>query len=789
MADKKPTKSSLKDSAAQASKMTRKLKGLPEEDEDDNSDPPTPRKEELKTSSLSGNLEQLMESDGEDISPEEEQRRQEEEARQQEIRDRAEAGKISKRFQQKLRSQVKGLKSRVMRQRLRSLKIREGLHLQIPRCGIKLLLVQEKMGHFTEYFVRAGYDVVDMYKKYTDVEIDFILNTVEKLNEITFEPDDRVTLYKLFRYRYFLAPGISKPLRKLDAIPRIALNKHSARAPDDADIDMKFLESDRKRQVKRVPMFDEQAGMRMVQLERYDRELDLVYEIKDIQVCALEFEHYDPKSLLKRDPREEVLLRRMHRADRNVLRRLDFVATRDDRRKKVLENLRYGRIIYFYMFLMILFMSLIANINTLGIAGAFTAMIETTSFVSALAMYLGFLFIYRIAFYFKEGLDTYKLRKMLFVVKRFRSRLLKFRDKTEKERLERFDNVLASIDEFFLQRGREQAEAEQRARDEALLQKTLSEGLTFDSWFEQKSKMLLLGGLRYVAASNKESEKVMPPPANYRPDFPDGDRDAKIMAKEQFYQNVTRGRLMPIQTIDNYPGGSLRAIQDTSRSPKRRIQDQDEDSNERSQLLDQSSSSLGASSQLSRSQLSQSGALGQSATSSQARTGSRTAAGSRSSKTQGPVQISQAPEAPFGQGSTAHVVNVNDPQRMRGLLGEAETLEQEVLSNFPPRAPLQGPNNTEFTLTSSQPMSSGAGGAASSSSGNNDVTGGGLSAASNTNQQSASVIDMTGVVPPPTTIGNVESSGGAAGSGSESAANRRSTSNTGGPPGNDPDDV
>ena len=42
-----------------------------------------------------------------------------------------------------------------------------------------------------------------------------------------------------------------------------------------------------------------------------------------------------------------------------------------------------------------------------GMGGMVGMIIETKSFVGAFAMYLGFLFAYRIAFYFKEGVDTY----------------------------------------------------------------------------------------------------------------------------------------------------------------------------------------------------------------------------------------------------------------------------------------------------------------------------------------------------------------------------------------------
>ncbi|CAD7976780.1 unnamed protein product [Amoebophrya sp. A25] len=726
-----PPSSSLKESATAAKKNMRKLQGLPQQDDDEGSDMPTPTKQELKTNSLSGQLEELIESEAEETEAERQRREREEAEEEQRRADAHAALRVSGFVKKKLKAQARTLKSKVMRQRLRTLKIREGLHLSIPRCGIKLLLVQEKLGHFTSSFVQAGYEVIDMYKKYTDAEIDFILNSVEKVNEMSFEPDDRVTLYKLFRYRYFLAPGASKPLMKLSEIPRISLTKHSAKAPDDADTEMKHLESDRKRQVKRVPMFDEQAGMKMVQLERYDRELDIVYEIKDIQTCALEFEHLDPKTLLKRDPREEVLLRRMHRADRNVLRRLDYVNTRDTKRRATLEKLHYARQAYFYMFLILLLLSLLQNQDQ-GLGAMLSLIITTKSFVGAFSMYLGFLFAYRIAFYFKEGVDTYKLRKMLFVIKRFRSRLLKFRDKTEKERLERFDNTLANIDAFFEKRQREIQEEEQRKKDEELLRKQLSGGLTFDRWFEEKSKMLLLGGLRYVAISNKESEKVLHPPAK-KAAYPDGDRGAKMLSQGGFQQNVTRGRTVPIQTIDNFPGGSTRAIRDrtvevpsssesareeqerllsgggnTITSPNSRSETRDSRQSKRSKRRsdkDADDKKRGVSaSDLAK--LPSVGAVGRrlameaaaAASAEQIRASVELVVdpGDRQEENPSPLRSRDGEEegerSPFGLGSSASVANV-DPARLAGLIGHTELMENEVL----------GPSAGSGSQTSTRP--------------------------------------------------------------------------------------
>ena len=139
---------------------------------------------------------------------------------------------------------------------------------QTKRCAIKLVLAQEGMGQYSDFFQNAGYDIVDMYKKYSEAEIDYILDVVERKNDILFEPSDRVVLWKLFRYRHFTDPGRRKPFKNIDTIPAISISKATSRAPDDADLDLKLMDSDRRRQIKRIPQYDEQAGMVMVQLER-----------------------------------------------------------------------------------------------------------------------------------------------------------------------------------------------------------------------------------------------------------------------------------------------------------------------------------------------------------------------------------------------------------------------------------------------------------------------------------------------------------------------------------------
>ena len=80
---------------------------------------------------------------------------------------------------------------------------------------MKFLLIQEGLGHFFPFFLDAGFDVIDMYKLYTDHEIDFMLNMVERVNEIEFTVEDRITLYKMFRFRHFNAPDAQKPFQDM----------------------------------------------------------------------------------------------------------------------------------------------------------------------------------------------------------------------------------------------------------------------------------------------------------------------------------------------------------------------------------------------------------------------------------------------------------------------------------------------------------------------------------------------------------------------------------------------
>ena len=102
----------------------------------------------------------------------------------------------SKWIGRKLKEKAAGgkLSKKVLHQKLRTLKIKEGISQGIPRCSMKLLLVREGLGHMMPWFTKAGYDIVDMYKRYTDGEINFILMNVERTNKIELTAEDRVLL-------------------------------------------------------------------------------------------------------------------------------------------------------------------------------------------------------------------------------------------------------------------------------------------------------------------------------------------------------------------------------------------------------------------------------------------------------------------------------------------------------------------------------------------------------------------------------------------------------------------
>jgi len=79
----------------------------------------------------------------------------------------------------------------------------------------------------------------------------------------------------------------------------------------DAQTDYNLVDSERQRQIVRKYVLDEREGRRLVQLELYERHIDIVYNLIDLQRCIKEWQNRDPRKMIREDPREEVLLMRI----------------------------------------------------------------------------------------------------------------------------------------------------------------------------------------------------------------------------------------------------------------------------------------------------------------------------------------------------------------------------------------------------------------------------------------------------------------------------------------------
>ena len=462
----------------------------------------------------------------------------------------------NKKIMRGLKKAKGGMATKIERQQLRTIKIKEGVQTGVPRCSIKLLLVAEGLGHFTDYFLRARYDIVDLYTKKTNAEVDYILNSVQKANKMVFSIEDRVRLFKLFRYRHFNAPEhfkshaiptITLPeevdsetgskvsasayerskakkseadekFANLREIPLLYMSKHSSKMADDSDMAIFEMDSDRQRQVTRKARYDEKEGMKFVQLERYDRECDIVHEIRDVMQCCLEWEHIDPKTVLKIDPRERALVARLDSLERRIAFRKLTNAMEFRRKRRMFGRLSNGKFLLLGLCVLILAIGFFgyADAGSLGFfvilellfSEGYRFILVGTSFFTA------FCTAFRIGAYEKVNVELLRLKKMETTIKRFRHRVQKFQRKTEPERLERFDTVMADLSSYFESRSKEKEEEAQRKRDEALLSRFRTTGITFDEWMDEKTKLLKLGGeeqmyvFRMVANLNKYSRET-----------------------------------------------------------------------------------------------------------------------------------------------------------------------------------------------------------------------------------------------------------------------------------------
>lgn len=161
---------------------------------------------------------------------------------------------------------------------------------------------------YFHYFEKAGYRFMNS-GFISEEKIEEILVAVEEKNRIRFPRDIRVQIWKALRHQWFQGPGHDVPYVMREHMPKLCLPKrHFVQV--DANLIYNSLEPDRQRQVRRVIKRKLEGGaisLETLQFEVYKREFDMWYEYKDLRRCVDEWQQKNPRTMLKEDPREELL--------------------------------------------------------------------------------------------------------------------------------------------------------------------------------------------------------------------------------------------------------------------------------------------------------------------------------------------------------------------------------------------------------------------------------------------------------------------------------------------------
>lgn len=131
--------------------------------------------------------------------------------------------------------------------------------------------------------------------------------------------------------------------------------------------------------------------------------------------------------------------------------------------------------------------------------------------ISGIICYVTFLVAYSVQMRIRDDdLESIKLRKMAVTCKRFRERCYKFRFRTLKERIERFDTILDDLNAYFQLRQRQKETEDEKERDKKLLKERVTNLITFEQWIGEKEKFAKLAGEDHFSKTLAESEKRLP---------------------------------------------------------------------------------------------------------------------------------------------------------------------------------------------------------------------------------------------------------------------------------------
>jgi hypothetical protein len=352
--------------------------------------------------------------------------------------------------------------------------IRDGLAGGEPVVSMKEVLGQLKLSRYYPYFRDAQVETVEHFNRKTDQEVEDLLKTVEKLSNFQIPYPHRVKIFKALRMRWFNDPKRVKTYIDTDALPRIFLAKRDYRAFD-AEVAVEQIESERQRMImRRTEKGDEEKG-KSKQFEVRHRHPEHYYELRDVQRCILEWRAYDPRRMLKEDPREEYFMQRLRSLELRTAASMQEEKKKDDKKAMYVNQLKFIRFVF-----TILAVSLLMFAWSNGKEGFnFKYMIlrTTTSnhMMAGLMFFMCSQFAYGVSTHLKKNVTRARAIKMHDATKKLNANIVTFRLASADKRVDKYDETMEGLmDEFGL--------GDKSKKKLVATQDLASQG--FDAWFE-----------------------------------------------------------------------------------------------------------------------------------------------------------------------------------------------------------------------------------------------------------------------------------------------------------------
>lgn len=183
------------------------------------------------------------------------------------------------------------------------------------KVSILVILGRQGLSEYYQYFEQAGITMFDATAHPSDVQVDKYIVDVEDACGIEFDQSVRANIWKALRFSWFRGPGHIKSFIERSQVRRLFLPKIDYKQVDSM-VRFPEVDPDRRRQFIRTTKPSDQPSFRgpaviNIQYEVYKRLDDVAYEVADVERSVMEWQNRNPRTMLREDPREEIMRLRL----------------------------------------------------------------------------------------------------------------------------------------------------------------------------------------------------------------------------------------------------------------------------------------------------------------------------------------------------------------------------------------------------------------------------------------------------------------------------------------------